>query len=166
MKKRFFVLLSASCFLTVMISCGGETQQTGKTTEPVVETQVEETEAPKEVVAESTVDVSKGKPVYDQNCAACHQANGEGITGAFPTLKGADFLENDKATIIKIALNGSKDENGNPVPITVNGTEYPGGAMAVNHIPDEDAVEVVNYILNSWGNNYGTVTLDDIKAHR
>ena len=29
-----------------------------------------------------------GKAVFQKNCAACHQANGKGIPGAFPALAG------------------------------------------------------------------------------
>ncbi len=108
----------------------------------------------------STVDVSAGAPVYQQNCAACHQANGEGLAGTFPELKGADFLKGTKADVIKVALNGSKD------PITVNGTTYSGGMMSINEISDKDGAAVVNYILNSWGNNLGTVTEAEVAASR
>jgi hypothetical protein len=27
----------------------------------------------------------------------------------------------------------------------------------------EDAVEVINYVLNAWGNNGGTVKLEEVK---
>jgi cytochrome c oxidase subunit 2 len=33
--------------------------------------------------------LTKGKEVYDGNCAGCHGANGEGIAGAFPAIKGS-----------------------------------------------------------------------------
>lgn len=33
--------------------------------------------------------VSKGKAVYDANCASCHQSNGEGIPGTFPAITGS-----------------------------------------------------------------------------
>ena len=33
-------------------------------------------------------DAAKGKALFTANCAACHQATGEGLPGAFPPLKG------------------------------------------------------------------------------
>ena len=27
----------------------------------------------------------------------------------------------------------------------------------------EDAVAVINYVLNAWGNNGGTITVDEVK---
>ncbi|MGH8551773.1 MAG: cytochrome c oxidase subunit II, partial [Methylococcales bacterium] len=33
--------------------------------------------------------IAKGQEVYKGNCASCHQANGEGIPGTFPAIKGS-----------------------------------------------------------------------------
>ena len=99
-----------------------------------------------------------GQQIYQQKCVACHQANGLGVAGAFPPLKGSDFLKTEpKKRIIEQVLNGS------------------GGGLVVNNVryntsmpPQTDnineAVAVVNYILNAWGNNYGKVTPEDAKG--
>jgi len=47
-----------------------------------------------------------GKEVYDKSCAACHQANGEGIPGVFPALKGSPIVQGDPAAHIDMVLNG------------------------------------------------------------
>jgi hypothetical protein len=39
--------------------------------------------------AASDNDVGRGQTLYSAYCAACHQANGEGVAGAFPPLKGS-----------------------------------------------------------------------------
>ncbi len=142
MKISFVPTVVYAAGIAALLSCNGENKPAAAEPTP------------------STVDVSAGAPVYQQNCAACHQANGEGITGTFPELKGADFLKGDKANIIKVSLHGS------PTAITVNGTTYAGGMMNVNEISDKEAADVVNYILNSWGNNFGTVTESDVAAAR
>lgn len=50
-----------------------------------------------EVSAAGMDDVmAKGEQIYLANCAACHQANGQGLTGAFPPLAQSDFLEGDR----------------------------------------------------------------------
>ena len=46
--------------------------------------------------------------------------------------------------------------------MTVNGVEY-SGIMPPQELTDEEAVDVVNYILNAWGNNGGEVSMDDLK---
>jgi len=100
---------------------------------------------------------AEGAAIFKEKCAVCHQLTGTGVPGAFPPLKGSDYLKaNIKGAIAKV-LNGSNEA------VTVNGVSYsmPMPPQVDNH---KDAVAVVNYILNAWGNNYGTVTMADAKA--
>jgi len=98
----------------------------------------------------------RGAKIYKEKCVACHQLTGMGVPSAFPPLKGSDYLKADKKRAVAQVLNGSNHE------ITVNGAKYsiPMPPQVDNH---EDAVAVVNYILNAWGNNYGTIKLSDVK---
>ncbi len=99
---------------------------------------------------------AKGFEIYKAKCAACHQLNGEGIAGAFPPLKNSDYLLADKKRAVEQVLNGSNHE------ITVNGAKY-SIAMPPQVDNYEDAVAVINYVLNAWGNNGGTITVDEVK---
>jgi nitrite reductase (NO-forming) len=106
--------------------------------------------------------MAAGKAIYEGKgtCMACHQLNGQGIPPTFPPLANADYLLEDKHRAIKQTMCGSKE------PITVNGVTYPGGIMTVADLTDEEVRDVVNYILNSWGNDGGVVTSEDVKAQR
>ena len=42
-------------------------------------------------------DAAKGAALFTANCSACHQANGEGLPGAFPSLKGDAVVNDDEA---------------------------------------------------------------------
>ncbi|HEX4910965.1 MAG TPA: copper-containing nitrite reductase [Permianibacter sp.] len=117
-------------------------------------------DAPKKAVAKSLDEqIAAGQRVYDQNCAACHQPNGEGVPAAFPPLAQSDFLLEDKQRAISVVLNGRQGE------IKVNGKTYVGAMPAVK-LDDESTANVVNYILNSWGNKGGSVSVDDVKKVR
>ncbi|MDZ7741546.1 MAG: cytochrome c [Bacteroidota bacterium] len=98
----------------------------------------------------------KGKKIYDEKCLVCHQSNGEGITGAFPPLANSDYLLADKKRAVEQVLNGSNEE------MIVNGVTYktPMPPQVDNH---EDAVAVINYVLNAWGNEGGTISLEEVK---
>ena len=98
----------------------------------------------------------KGAEIYNTKCLACHMATGEGIAGVFPPLKNSDYLMADKVRAAKQVLNGSNEA------MVVNGTTY---TMPMTPQVDtkEDAVAVTNYILNAWGNNGGTISVDDLK---
>jgi cytochrome c oxidase subunit 2 len=79
----------------------------------------------------------RGKKVYDTNCVACHQANGEGMAGIFPALKGSKIVTEDKSTHIDIVLQGKN--------------AMPGFAG----LSDVDLAAVITYERNAWGNNTG-----------
>jgi len=97
-----------------------------------------------------------GAKIYVEKCVACHQLSGEGLPGAFPPLKNADYLLADKNRAVEQVLNGSNE------PMTVNGNVYvvPMPPQVDTH---QDAVDVINYVLNAWGNDGGTVKLEEVK---
>ena len=39
----------------------------------------------------------RGEGVYQKNCVACHQVNGQGMPPIFPALAGSDIVLNNKA---------------------------------------------------------------------
>lgn len=106
--------------------------------------------------------IKAGKAIFEGKgtCIACHQKNGAGLPPAFPPLAGADYLLADKDRAIHQAMYGSDE------PLTVNGKTYPGGVMTTVDLTNEEVRDVVNYILNSWGNDGGHVTLEEVKAQR
>lgn len=99
---------------------------------------------------------AKGFEIFKAKCVACHQLSGEGVPGAFPPLKNSDYLFANKKRAVNQVLNGSNHE------ITVNGAKY-SIAMPPQVDNYEDAVAVINYVLNAWGNNGGTITVDEVK---
>ena len=90
--------------------------------------------------------LERGKGVYAANCAACHQANGQGIPKAFPPLVRSDYLNADKVRAIRTVTGGLQG------PITVNGEKY-NGVMPAWTLSDEDVAAVLSYIYGSWGNS-------------
>jgi nitrite reductase (NO-forming) len=86
----------------------------------------------------------------------CHQEDGKGLSGAFPPLANSDYLLEDKQRVIEGVVNGVKGE------IKVNGELY-DGIMPPQGLSPEETRDVVNYVLNSWGNKGGEVTLEDVK---
>ncbi len=96
--------------------------------------------------------MAKGKTAYATNCAACHQANGEGLAGVFPGLKGSAIAIGDIARHIDVVIHG------------VSGTAMAAYAGQMN---DVDLAAVITYERNAWGNNAGDmVQPSDIKAAR
>ncbi|GAA5338880.1 c-type cytochrome [Thermus antranikianii] len=103
----------------------------------------QEAQAPKEGAGQAAnVDqalMEKGKSIYEANCAACHQANGQGMPPAFPALAGNPNLKDTQ-----LVLNTIKNGRG-AMPAV-------GAAFS-----DEELKAVATYIRNSFGNNFGPV---------
>lgn len=93
-----------------------------------------------------------GKSVYATSCAACHQANGEGIPNVFPGLVGSAIVIGDVSKHIDIVVNGK------------SGTAMQAFGPQLN---DADLAALVTYERNAWGNDTGDVVQPaDIKAAR
>ncbi|MBE0649808.1 MAG: cytochrome c [Bacteroidales bacterium] len=101
---------------------------------------------------------AKGEQIYNQVCFKCHQLNGMGIPGVFPPLTGSDFLKTaTKKRLLEQVLNGSNET------LTVNGMQY-STPMPPQVKTTDDAIAVIDYVLNAWGNNYGHATAADAKG--
>ncbi len=100
-----------------------------------------------------------GQNVYTQNCASCHQANGQGIPNAFPPLANSDYLMQDKERSIRAVLKGLSG------PITVNGKKYNSVMLPVN-LNNEQTAAVLTYVRNSWGNKGEKVTAEEVQKVR
>lgn len=102
-----------------------------------------------------------GAQVYN-NCAPCHQANGEGVSGQFPPLAKSDWvLAEGPNRLIRIVLHGIQG------PIKVNGSEYNNAMNAWrDNLSDDEIAAVLSYIRNTWGNKASLVTAAEVKAIR
>ena len=89
--------------------------------------------------------IADGKEIYNDFCVQCHLDNGEGVSGVFPPLAKSDYLLNN----IEMSIRGLK--YGLSGPIVVNGEEY-DGVMQNQGLDNLEIADVMNFILNNWGN--------------
>lgn len=96
-----------------------------------------------------------GTQLYATHCQACHQANGEGLKGAFPPLKGSPIvLDKDPMMMVGIIMHGydAKPEYGAMPAVGTNS----------NLKPDEIAA-IMNHERSSWGNKTTMVTTEEVE---
>ncbi|HET6655115.1 MAG TPA: multicopper oxidase domain-containing protein [Gammaproteobacteria bacterium] len=106
-------------------------------------------------------DAAKGSALYSQYCAACHQATGMGLPGAFPPLKGDPVVLNpDAIQHIKTVLYGL---HGKKIGDKAYPTPMPPFGGALN---DAEIADIINHERTSWGNQAKLVGADDVKAVR
>jgi len=127
-----------------------------------LETKVEETikQTPAIVTMTKEIQIEKGKLVFMQTCAVCHQTQGQGLPHVFPPLAGSDFLMADKARSIRIVVRGTSG------PIMVNGITYDSVMPPVVQLTDEQVAHVLTYVRNSWGNTGDAVSPDEVRLVR
>ncbi len=84
--------------------------------------------------------MAKGEEAYNRSCASCHMANGEGIPGVFPGLKGSAVATGDISKHLDMVVNG------------VAGTAMQafGGQLS-----EVDLAAIITYERNAWGNDTG-----------
>ncbi|MDN3616528.1 cytochrome c oxidase subunit II [Vibrio gallaecicus] len=95
---------------------------------------------------------AEGETIYNARCAVCHQVNGDGITGAFPAIKGSAIALGDLSTHLDTIVYGR-----------------PGTAMQAfdAQLSEKEIAAVVTYQRNAWGNDTGDVVqASDVNAFK
>lgn len=100
-----------------------------------------------------------GEATYAR-CVVCHQANGQGMPGAFPPLAGSEWVTGSPSRVVAVITHGLQG------PITVKGTEYNAAMMAWGNgapMSAQEVADVATYIRSSWGNSASAVTAADVE---
>lgn len=85
--------------------------------------------------------VEEGGEVYNRTCAACHQANGEGVPGTFPSIAGSKVATGPLEKHLDIVINGS--------------TTNPAMQAFGPQLSEVQLAAVITYQRNAFGNNMG-----------
>ena len=90
--------------------------------------------------------MTAGQPKFVATCSACHGVNGQGGAGAV------------------LANNANLADAGHVASTVIHGLGYmpPFG----DELTDEDIAEIGSYIRNSWGNDFGVLTVEQAAAER
>lgn len=105
--------------------------------------------------ASGGADLPDGTELYTANCASCHQANGEGVPGAFPPLKGSPVVGGgDLELYVTIIMKGydPRPEFATMPPVGTNAS-----------FSAEDVTAIINHERTNWGNNSKKVTLEEVQ---
>ena len=99
--------------------------------------------------------MSNGKDLYIARCQNCHGEKGEGLGELAPPLTDTIFLKNNKSEIACIIKNGSHRE------MIIHGKKYDGKMPGFNFAAI-DIAQLTVYITNSFGNNQGMYTYEEV----
>lgn len=103
----------------------------------------------------------RGRQIYNNDCAECHQKNGEGVGSTYPPLAGnPSIVAQPGINAIRMVLLGGFQPGtaANPRPYSM-----PSFSQTLN---DEDVAAVVTYIRQAWGNKASAVSPVDVTPLR
>ena len=118
-----------------------------------------EVELPRDLTAAEVAQYERGRTVYENVCATCHQSHGGGQDGKAPTLRGTTYAVGDQDRLVQILMHGLEG------PLEIEGRVW-NMEMPRFEGSDEDLADVLTYIRRSWGNGVEPVTLDTVGRNR
>lgn len=101
--------------------------------------------------------MTAGKAVFEESCAACHQADGQGVPHMFPPLAhNANIQSSDPSSLIRIVLDGAQTA---PTAARPTASAMPAYNWKLSN---DQIAAVVNYARNSWGNSASAVSASQV----
>ena len=103
--------------------------------------------------------IAAGKTLYGTHCSVCHGDDGMGDGTNFPPLAGTDYIDDPlkHAEIIVKGLNGE---------IVVNGKTFNNAMAPLGNLSDLEIAAIATFERNSWGNDLGSVTPEQVASVR
>ncbi len=90
--------------------------------------------------------VIEGRIQYENNCANCHQSNGQGLRNLYPAINNSQLTAPQLAKLIK---QGRKSET---------------GYMPANpKLQAIDIAEIITFMRHEWGKNEQTFSFDSTR---
>jgi len=104
--------------------------------------------------------MARGKIVYNNICLACHMADGNGVPTMNPPIANTEYVLGDKPRLIKIVLNGFKED------VQINGQTFSNNMTPHSDLTDRQIADVLTYVRKSFGNKAGGVMAAEVKNVR
>lgn len=104
--------------------------------------------------------MQRGKKLYTQYCASCHQPDGGGVPGLNPPLEKTSYVLGSKTKLIRIILKGLNTHE------EIDGETYSNNMAPFNYLTDQQISDVLTFVRNSFGNKASAVTPGDVKYVR
>nr|WP_304187392.1 cytochrome c [Hafnia alvei] len=106
-------------------------------------------------------EMDRGESIYQNNCKACHKANGLGVEGMIPALAGSSGVQApDAANVLRAILLGGQ---GVATKINPTAASMPEFGWKLD---DQQISDVATFIRNGWGNQAPPVSMHDVMNAR
>jgi mono/diheme cytochrome c family protein len=93
-----------------------------------------------------TPSIDVGERIYDGNCVPCHQQNGMGIPGVYPSLAGSPVVRGDPTELALWVLRGQR-------PASMPVGRYSTQMLQFGWMKPADAAALFSYLRSNFGNS-------------
>ena len=104
---------------------------------------------------DSPASSANGARLYEGNCSGCHQQNGQGIHGVYPSLAASPVVLGDPGLLAAWIVRGRRP------PITPAG-RYPTIMPQFAWLRPDDIAALLTYLRSSFGNHAAAVDADAV----
>ncbi|MDP6538657.1 MAG: c-type cytochrome [Planctomycetota bacterium] len=101
----------------------------------------------------------RGRVIYGEVCAACHQSSGRGEDGKAPRLRQSPFVLGDAGRLTRIVMHGLTG------PLVLDGVEW-NMDMPAYGADDADIAAVLTYIRREWGHGVAPIHTESVRRER
>jgi mono/diheme cytochrome c family protein len=91
-----------------------------------------------------------GARIYSGNCVPCHQQNGAGIPGVYPSLTGSPVVLGDPAELARWVIKGQR-------PPSMPAGRYSTQMLQFGWMKPADAAAMFSYLRSNFGNSAAPV---------
>lgn len=131
------------CFIALSaVALSGVVACSGPTVEPTLATDLTDAAA-------------IGARIYAGNCIACHQQDGRGLAGVYPSLVGSPVLLGDTKTLTLWVIKGQR-------PPSMPPGRYPTAMLQFGWMKPADAAALFTYLRSHYGNSGSAVAADSV----
>lgn len=114
---------------------------------------------PRDLDATESAHFERGRSIYEQTCAACHQVTGRGDIGVAPPLRNSPWVLGDAERTTKIVLHGLRG------PVTLDNLTW-DAEMPSHSFSDDDTASVLTYIRRAWNHGADPVAPELVRKVR
>ncbi|MBM3987518.1 MAG: c-type cytochrome [Planctomycetes bacterium] len=114
---------------------------------------------PRDLDAQEQARFERGRSIYEQTCAACHQMSGRGDIAVAPPLRNSPWVLGEPERTTKIVLHGLSG------PVTLEDVTW-DAEMPSHSFDDEEIASVLTYIRRAWNHGADPVTPELVRGVR
>lgn len=114
---------------------------------------------PRELSEAERALAARGRGVFEQVCASCHQLGGRGDPALAPPLRDSPWVLGDPDVFARVVLHGLRG------PLSMGGLTW-DGEMPAHELGDEDLAGVLTYLRREWGHGADPVPPEFVRSVR